>query len=262
MRPSEIKAAVDHYGIVPTKRKGQHFLLDEGVAQREVEALDPSSRETVLEVGPGLGMLTDLLLKRAGRVLGIELDERILSYLTERYGEQIVLIRGNALKVPFPEFDHFISNMPYGISSPLVFKLLEHRFGRGVIMVQREFADRMIAAPGTGDYSRLSVKTYYMAECKMIEAVSRSKFWPEPDVDSAVLLLRPRRPPFHVKDQEFFLKLVDMLFQNRRKKIGTILRNRKIVPKDGLASLPFVDDRVEVLSPEDIGELSDAIISL
>jgi len=262
MRPSEIKELLERHQVTPTKSKGQNFLIDERVGQREVDLLDPSSRDTVLEVGPGLGILTDILLKRTGRVIGIELDRGIISYLEERYGDRIVLIGGDALKVPFPGFDRFISNMPYSISSPLIFKLLEHRFRKGVIMVQREFADRMVASPGTGDYSRLSVNVYYRADCEIAENVPRSRFWPEPEVDSAVVVLRPRRPPFKVKDQEYYLKLVDTLFQNRRKKIGTILKMRGLASKDAVGSLPFVDERVEVLSPEEIGELADALVSL
>ncbi len=262
MQPSEIRFLLERYGIRPTKARGQSFLIDERVAQREVEHLNPGSRDTVLEVGPGLGILTDILLERAGSVIGIEMDRGIMAYLTERYGDRMILIGGDALKVPFPEFDRFISNMPYSISSPLIFKLLEHRFRKGVIMVQSEFADRMVALPGTGDYSRLSVSVYYRAGCEIVESVPRSRFWPEPEVDSAVVILRPRRPPFRVEDQEFYLKLVDMLFQNRRKKIGTILKMRKLADKNDLSSLPFTDKRVEVLSPEEIGELADALASL
>jgi 16S rRNA (adenine1518-N6/adenine1519-N6)-dimethyltransferase len=262
MRPSDVKALLESYQVNPTKARGQNFLVDERLAEREIDLLDPSSRDTVLEVGPGLGILTDMLLERAGRVIGIELDGGISSYLSEKYGDRMVLIQGDALKIPFPGFDRFISNLPYSISSPLIFKLLEHSFRRGVIMVQREFADRMVASPGTGDYSRLSVNVYYRAECEIAETVPRSRFWPEPEVDSAMVMLRPRRPPFRVRDEEFFFKLVDFLFQNRRKKIGTVLKMRKLASKENLGSLPFVDDRVEVLSPEEIGQLADAILSI
>ncbi|HUV25292.1 MAG TPA: 16S rRNA (adenine(1518)-N(6)/adenine(1519)-N(6))-dimethyltransferase RsmA [Methanomassiliicoccales archaeon] len=261
MLPSEIKGILEQYGVTPTKAKGQNFLMDERVAEREVDYLDLDPRDTVLEVGPGLGILTDILLERAERVIAIELDRGMAEYSRNRYGDSIVFIEGDALKIPFPGFDRFISNIPYSISSPLIFKLLEHRFRKAVVMVQREFADRMVASPGTGDYSRLSVNMYYRAECEILEKVPKSRFWPEPEVDSAVVSIIPRRPPFRVVDEEFYLNLVNSLFQHRRKKIRTILKMKKLVDKDRLSSLPFLDERVEVLSPEEIGELSDAILS-
>jgi 16S rRNA (adenine1518-N6/adenine1519-N6)-dimethyltransferase len=262
MLPSDIKGILEQYGIRPTKAKGQNFLTDERVAEREIDYLDLNPRDTVLEVGPGLGILTDLLLDRVGRVIGIELDRGIVDYIRERYGDRMVLIEGDALKVPFPGFDRFISNLPYSISSPLIFKLLDHRFRKAVVMVQREFADRMVASPGTGDYSRLSVNMYYRAECEILENVPRSRFWPEPEVDSSIVGIVPRRPPFKVSDERFYLKLVEVLFQHRRKKIGTILKMKKMANRDEIGSLPFVEERVEVLSPEEIGELADAVLSL
>jgi 16S rRNA (adenine1518-N6/adenine1519-N6)-dimethyltransferase len=262
MLPSEIKRVLEQYGVTPTKARGQNFLIDGRVAEREIDYLDPDPRDTILEVGPGLGILTDILLERAGRVITIELDKGMAEYNRNRYGDSIVFIEGDALKIPFPGFDRFISNLPYSISSPLIFKLLEHRFRKAVVMVQREFADRMVASPGTGDYSRLSVNIYYRADCEILEKVPRSRFWPEPEVDSAVVGIIPRRPPFKVIDERFYLNLVDSLFQHRRKKIRTILKMKKLAGKDQLDSLPFLDERVGVLSPEEIGELSDAILSL
>jgi len=262
MNPSEIKALLERYGIHPTKAKGQNFLTDESVADREIEHLSVGSENTALEVGPGLGVLTERLVSRAGKVVCVELDERVCQYLTDRFDGGIELIRADALEVEFPPFDRFISNLPYSISSPLLFKILDNRFERGVVMVQKEFADRTVAKAGSDDYSRLSVSTYYRARCEVLENVSRAKFWPQPEVDSSMVLIEPRPPPFKVRNERLFLSLVAMLFQHRRKKIGTVLRMTGQVPKELVASLPFIDDRVEVLAPEQIGELSDAIVSL
>jgi 16S rRNA (adenine1518-N6/adenine1519-N6)-dimethyltransferase len=262
MNPSEIKALLERYGIHPTKARGQNFLTDERVAEREVEELDAGESSSVLEVGPGLGVLTERLIGRVGRIACVELDERICHFLTDRFDGRIELIHADALEVEFPPFDRFISNLPYSISSPLLFKVLDSRFERGVVMVQKEFADRMVARAGSKDYSRLSVSTYYRARCEIIENVSRGKFWPQPEVDSSMVLLEPRDPPFRVENERFFLNLVSMLFQHRRKKIGTVLRMTGVVSKQTTHLLPDTERRVEELEPERIGKLADAISGL
>ena len=261
MKPSEIKAILDEYSVRPRKQKGQNFLIDERVAEREVGFAEIGPSDIVLEIGPGLGMLTERLIPSARKVVGIENDPGLCKFLREKYGDSFELIEGDALEVDFPKFDKMVSNIPYSISSPLLFKLLEYPFERAVIMIQKEFAERMAARPDTDDYSRLTVNTYYRADCRLLEQVPRSRFWPEPEVDSTIIALSPRPPSFKVKDERLFLKLVDVLFQYRRKKISTILKMRRIV-EDRISSLPYVDLRVEALSPEQIGELSDSISSV
>ncbi len=259
MRPTEIKSILNDLQVVPTKGKGQNFLTDDEVARREVDALDIVPGESVLEVGPGLGVLTHLLVERSDRVVLIELDHRMASFIAAHYSGKAELIQGDALKVEWPKFDKFISNVPYNISSPLIFKLLDHDFQSAVIMVQKEFADRMVAEPDSDDYSRLTVNVHYRAECERLEHVPRNRFWPEPEVDSSVIRLVPRPPPFAVHDERLFFRLVEMLFQQRRKKIRTVLKRSGMVDPEKLAPMPFMDDRVETLSPEEIGELSNII---
>lgn len=259
MTPTEVKGILARYGISPTKSRGQNFLLDEGVADREVEGLGIGPDDVVLEVGPGLGILTERVLPLAHRTVCVELDRGVASYIRNRFEGRVELVEGDALEVPLPRFDLFISNIPYSISSPLIFRILEQDFRRAVVMVQKEFADRMAARPGSDDYSRLSVSTYYRARCELLEHVPRSRFWPQPEVDSTVVRLEPRPPPFEVENERFFLHLVGLLFQHRRKKIGTVLKMTGQVKKDALQALPHVDRRVEELAPEMIGELADAI---
>jgi len=260
MKPSEIQALLGRYGILPSKSKGQNFLIDDRVADREVEFLDIRAEDTVLEVGPGLGILTERVVPRAERMVCIELDRGINRYVRDRFGDRVQLIEGDALELDWPKFDRFLSNIPYSISSPLLFKMLDHDFKRAVIMVQREFADRMAAKAGSDDYSRLSVNTYYKAKCELLEQVPRSRFWPQPEVDSAIVLLEPRPAPFQVRSEKFYLNLVKILFQHRRKKIGTVLRMTGQAGKERIASLPFVEQRVEDLTPEQIAALADAIL--
>ena len=259
MRPAEIKTVLNELHLVPTKGKGQNFLVDDEVARREVDFLGIEPGDTVLEVGPGLGVLTRFLVERAAHVVTIELDHRLAAFIQERYGDKVEMVRGDALEVELPSFDRFISNVPYSISSPLIFRLLEHEFESAIIMVQREFADRMVAAPDSDDYSRLTVSVYYRAKCERLENVPRNKFWPEPEVDSTVLRLTPRPPPFHVHDERFFFRLVERLFGQRRKKIGTVLKKSDFLRAEQLDGLPYLDDRVEALSPEQIGQLADLV---
>ena len=145
----------------------------------------------MLEVGPGLGVLTRRLAESAGRVIAIEMDRRLADHLRPSLPGNVELIVGDALTVPFPPFDRMVSNLPYSISSPIIFKLLEHEFQKAVVMLQKEFADRLVARPDTDDYSRLTVNVYYRAECRILEKVPRSRFWPPPKVDSAVVELVP-----------------------------------------------------------------------
>jgi len=257
----ELRSLLERYGVRPSKSKGQNYLVDRRVAEREVDDLGISPDDRVLEVGPGFGILTEALLKRTSNVTAVELEEGAVRYIRDVY-PQVNVIQGDFLETEVPEFDLFISNVPYSISSPLLFHLLDMKFRRAVIMVQREFAERMAAPAGDTEYSRLSVNVYYRAECKLLENVPRSRFWPEPEVDSTVVLLTPRPAPFPLKDEKHFLKLIDVLFQQRRKKIGTILKMKKMLPEGGREALPYMDERVERLTPEQIAELSDALLQL
>jgi 16S rRNA (adenine1518-N6/adenine1519-N6)-dimethyltransferase len=261
-RTSLIIERLTALGIRPTKGLGQNFLIDGRVADRQVGLAHIAPEDTVLEVGPGLGILTTRLAERARKVIAIEKDRKLAEHLRNMLPDNVELIMGDALEVPFPPFDRMVSNLPYSISSPLIFKLLEHRFETAVVMLQKEFADRMVARPNSDDYSRLTVNVFYRAECRILEKVPRSRFWPAPKVDSAVVEVVPRPPPFTVRDERLFFQLVEALFQQRRKKIGTVLRMKGLMTADQRSLVPYVDLRVEVLSPEQIGELSDAVYDL
>ena len=253
----ELRSLLERYGVRPSKSKGQNYLIDCRVAEREVEYLGIEEGDRVLEVGPGFGILTTALLERTSSVTAVEIEEGAVRYLRDSF-PQMQVVQGDFLEVEPPAFDLFISNVPYSISSPLLFHLLDMDFKRAVIMVQREFAERMAAPAGDSEYSRLSVNVFYRAECRLLENVPRSRFWPEPEVDSTVVLLTPRPAPFPLRDEKHFLKLVDVLFQQRRKKIGTVLKQKRMLPEDR-TGIPYLDERVERLSPAQIAELSDSL---
>ncbi|MCQ2053015.1 MAG: 16S rRNA (adenine(1518)-N(6)/adenine(1519)-N(6))-dimethyltransferase RsmA [archaeon] len=256
----EISSIISGVGIIPKKSKGQNFLTDEYVAQRHVDYADIVPKDRVLEIGPGLGILTNILIKKSENVTCIELDEALADYISRIYGKNITLIRGDAVKIDFPPFDKFVSNLPYSVSTPIIFKLLEHKFKRAVIMVQKEFAERMVADVGLPSYSRLTVGIYYKADCRILETIPASKFNPKPKVDSALVEIVPRPSPFKVLDEDMFFKIVETSFNHRRKKIGTSLKLAGIIPKG--VNLPILNNRIETLSPEEIGQLSDDIFEL
>ena len=257
MNRNETSRLIDETGVVPKKSKGQNFLTDERVAQRHIDYADIQRGDRVLEVGPGLGILTNILVDKADDVTCIELDEILADYIERTYGDRVRLIRGDAMKVDFPPFDRFVSNLPYSISTPVIFKLLEHDFKKAVVMVQKEFAERMVADVGLPDYSRLTVNMYYRADCRILETVPASRFKPRPKVDSALVEIVPRPSPFKVLDERTFFRVTEVAFNHRRKKIGTSLKAAGMIPKD--ADIPYLDDRIETLTPEQIGQLSDAV---
>ena len=260
MNRSETSRLISETGVVPKKSKGQNFLTDERVAQRHIDYAEIEKDDKILEVGPGLGILTNILVERSDDVTCIELDDTLAEFIGEKYSDKVKLIHEDAMKVDFPPFDRFVSNLPYSISTPVIFKLLEYDFKKAVVMVQKEFADRMVAPVGTDDYSRLTVSLYYRAECRILEKVPASRFNPKPKVDSALVEIVPRPAPFSVLDEKTFHKVTEVTFNHRRKKIGTSLKAAGMIPKD--ADIPYLDARVETLSPEQIGELSDAVFKL
>jgi 16S rRNA (adenine1518-N6/adenine1519-N6)-dimethyltransferase len=264
----EVKATLEEMGIRPSKGLGQHFLVDGRVADRHVAAAGISSGDTVLEIGPGLGVLTERLLPLAKKVVAVEMDGRMCERLERRFGGRpnLELLRGDALEVELPEFDLCVSNLPYQISSPITFKLLESGFERACLMYQMEFAERMVARPGTDAYSRLSVSAQHRAACKIQFKVPRGAFWPQPRVDSAVVTIVPRPPAYEVADERLFHAVVKILFSHRRKKIRTTLAdNAPSIWMDQGAVLKaldgtrFGDERVERLAPEEIAELANLL---
>lgn len=269
MRAEEVRSALESIGKRPNKRLGQHFLLDDRVIRRQVELAELERGETVLEIGPGIGNLTEEILRHGVKVVAVEQDPGFCAFLRRRFGDRVELIQGDAVKAFLPEFDKVVSNLPYQISSPITFKLLDEGFECAVLMLQREFAERMVARPGTPEYGRLSVGVYYRAECEVVLDVSRNSFWPQPRVDSCVVKLTPRPPPFRVRDERAFFRVTQALFSHRRKKASNCLETdpavrEYVVPatKEALRSLPHASERPQQMSPEMIGEMADALVGL
>ena len=204
-----------------------------------------------------------------GKVGAVEQGADFVRFLRRRFGDRISVVQADAVKAFLPEFDKVVSNLPYQISSPITFKLLEEGFEVAVLMLQLEFAERMVAKPGTPEYGRLSVGIYYRAECEIMHKVPPHAFWPQPKVDSCIVRLVPKPAPFQVKDKGMFARVTQAIFSHRRKKIHNSLKvdpavSSFITPEivKGLERLPYSDRRAEELTPEMIGELSDAFLDM
>lgn len=269
MRAEEVRSALESVGKRPNKRLGQHFLLDDRVIRRQVELASLREGETVLEIGPGIGNLTEEILRYGVKVVAVEQDPGFCAFIRRRFGDRVELIQGDAVRAFLPEFDKVVANLPYQISSPITFRLLDEGFELAVLMLQREFAERMVARPGTPEYGRLSVGVYYRAECEIAMDVPRNAFWPQPRVDSCVVRLTPRPPPFRVVDERAFSRVTQALFSHRRKKASNCLETDPAVReyvtpdmKEALRSLPHASERPQQLSPEMIGEMADALVRL
>jgi 16S rRNA (adenine1518-N6/adenine1519-N6)-dimethyltransferase len=210
--------------------RDQHFLVDDRVLDRLPTYLpDVGGDAHLLEVGAGTGALTDRLLAAGGRVTAVERDPDLATFLRDEFADAIAagrldVVEGDAVDVDLPEFDASVSNLPYGASSPIAFRLLP----RGVplvLMFQAEFADRMAAAPGTDEYGRLSVAAQHYADGEVVERVPPEAFDPRPRVDSAVVRATPRAPDYDAPDDAFFLDFVKALFTQRRKTVRNAVRN-------------------------------------
>lgn len=261
-------------GVRANERLGQHFLVDEGILHRQVEYAGVGEGDVVLEVGAGTGNLTAFLLEKAGRVIAIEKDPRLVRLLEKRFSglEKLELITGDVLEIEMPAFDKCVSNIPFAISSPLTFELLSRNFRVAVLTYQREFADRLVAKPGGRQYSRLSVTAYCRAMARILEYIPRGAFYPPPKVSSAIVELQPRERPFDVED-EMFQRVLKGLFAHRRKSVANSFFHsyeyilQESLSKDDrkkrtleLVPVKLRDKRVYQLTPEEFADISKSII--
>lgn len=211
-----------------TKRLGQHILKNPGVIDTIIEKARIKSSDTILEVGGGTGNLSVKLLQKCGKLVCYEMDTRLAAELVKRVDSQRLshkfeLNVGDALKAEFPAFDMCISNIPYQISSPLVFKLLQSDFKCAYIMFQREFAERLVARSGSSAYSRLSVSVQLLAKVQHVLKVSRNSFVPPPMVDSSIVRIEPRRPRPPI-DLDELNRLLRVCFLRKNKTLGGIFK--------------------------------------
>jgi 16S rRNA (adenine1518-N6/adenine1519-N6)-dimethyltransferase len=227
MNTVEIKETIARLGLHPNKRLGQNFLVSREARERIVNTMACTADDRVLEVGPGLGSLTEILLERAGHVTAVEIDAGFVRYLTDRFGsnERFTLVHGDFLKNPPPDaFTMIVSNLPYYCSSEILFEFTRYAAPRAYVMLQKEMADRITAAPGSKNYGALTITLGLYYEARRIFTIPRESFYPRPDVTSVFLMLS-RRSTLALSDREIrlFHLLVKSAFWGRRKTIMTAL---------------------------------------
>ena len=270
--PQVTQHILNRFKLRADKKLGQNFLIDENVVRQIVEAAELSEADTVLEVGPGIGTLTQGLAESKAQVVAVELDTRLLPVLAttlEGY-DNVRVVHGDILKVNImeevgaPEFK-VCANLPYYITTPIIFALLEKRLPmeRLVAMVQKEVAERMAAQPGGKEYGALSVAIQYYTEPEIAFIVPPTSFIPAPAVDSAVIVCKRRqKPPVEVCDEALFFRVVKAAFSLRRKMLSNSLKNMGIKTEQVAKWLELagVDGkrRAETLSLEDFAKLTNS----
>lgn len=256
----------------PNKRLGQNFLIDPNIVRKIIALAELVSSDHVLEIGPGRGILTEALCHVACRVTAVEVDPRLHAYLETRQAElpNVELVCEDALAYPvesLPMGTVVVANLPYYISTPLLFRLLDQRdrFPRMVLMLQNEVADRLVAKPDGSDYGVLSVMAQYAAAITKAFRVSAQCFRPRPEVGSAVVLLRTKeRRALSPEEESKFAALVKASFAHRRKTLINSLKDEGYVQKSVTEALQSVSlsptARAEILSVAQFIELSRLVI--
>jgi len=280
--PTAARAILQHYGLHPKKRLGQNFLVDRNVLTKIAEASSLSTEQYVIEIGPGLGGLTRELAQRCRGVLAIEIDRSLQPVLEDLSAEHpnVRLLFSDVLEVDLeaglrqaftlagPLDYRVCANIPYNITSPIIFKLLEQCPGMksATLMMQKEVGLRLLAKPGSKDYGRLTLTTAYFARVETVMAVSRNCFYPRPEVDSIVVKLIPNPDRIPTEREDMLHNFIRAAFQKRRKTILNISADffgrdkeetGRIIESLGLSA----QLRPENLSLPDFARLVEALLS-
>ena len=271
------------YKIRANKALGQNFLINQNVVDQIIENSNITKEDLVIEIGPGLGTLTKELLEKAGKVICIELDKKMIKILTDRFSlyDNFELIHGDVLKIRLNKIikeekekngfqsAKIVANLPYYITTPIIMKLLEDRLDLEsiTVMIQKEVADRLIATPGEKETGAITYSVYYYATAEGIMEVPNDSFIPEPEVTSKVIKLTLRKePPVEVKSRGVMFKIIKSAFMQRRKTLLNALTNTKVFmsKEEGLEILKelHLDEnvRAEKLTLEDFAEITNKIL--
>ena len=241
----DTKFIMKKYNIKANKSLGQNFLIDDNVIEKIIEGSNVCKNDLIIEIGPGLGTLTEVLLEKAYKVISIELDKKMIKILEDRFKlyNNFELLHNDVLKVNLNEIIQkekkdsniknvkIVANLPYYITTPIIMKLLEEQLDLNsiTVMVQKEVADRLIETPGGKNTGAITYSVFYYATSESILEVSNTSFIPEPDVASEVIKLDIRKtPPVNVKDKNVMFRIIKCAFMQRRKTLLNSLTNTKV----------------------------------
>jgi 16S rRNA (adenine1518-N6/adenine1519-N6)-dimethyltransferase len=265
----ETKHLLQVFQITPNKLLGQNFMVETSFYPKLSVYASLKPTDVVLDAGAGFGFLTRYLASKCKSVIAVEKDPQIAAVLREQTSSlnSVKIIEGDMLKVALPQFNKAIAAPPYYLSSKLVLFLLERKVDCGVLIVQKEFADRLVAKVGSEDYSWLTVTVYNKVQVELLDAVPKDMFYPVPEVDSIIVRLKPWETElFKVKNEQFFRQMVKWLFTERNKKLSNALepfiksklKLDKQEYKKIIHSTPFANMRPRELSPENFGVIANA----
>ncbi|WP_017729522.1 16S rRNA (adenine(1518)-N(6)/adenine(1519)-N(6))-dimethyltransferase RsmA [Halalkalibacterium ligniniphilum] len=282
--PNRTKEILKKYNFTFKKSLGQNFLIDTNVLRNIVDVAELSPESGAIEIGPGIGALTEQLAKQVKKVVAFEIDQRLLPVLADTLSPypHATIVHSDVLKADVRQVmsQYFedgqdvmvVANLPYYVTTPILMKLLEERLPiRGiVVMIQAEVAERIAAKPGTKEYGSLSIAAQYYAKAEKVLTVPKTVFVPQPNVDSAVLKLTLREePPVKVRNERYFFEIIRASFANRRK---TLLNNliHNLMGKDNKAVVEAAleqagidpNRRGETLTIEEYARLCDALESV
>jgi 16S rRNA (adenine1518-N6/adenine1519-N6)-dimethyltransferase len=252
------------YSLRFKKSLGQHFLLNKKTLLKLINYAEVNFNDVILEVGAGLGHLTALIAEKAGKVIAVEKDRYLAEILKRKFKDtNVQVIEGDILKIQLPYFNKILSNIPYYISSKFILLMLKHKFDLAILTLQKEFAERLKAQPGTKKYGRITIAVNRKMNVEILEVIPKAMFIPKPKVDSSIVKFKPKEVKAQV-DEKLFEELVKNLFNQKRRKLNKILL-KFLVKKYGecgkkiFAKLDFPEKRVYEASIEELEELTRQI---
>jgi len=270
MSLEEIRRLLFTHHINPKKFLGQNFLVQPSLYQKMSTYAEIGKSDVVLDAGAGFGFLTRFLSDKCKTVVAVEKDPQVAKILKEQVKalNNVIVIEGDVLKAELPPFNKVVAIPPYYLSSLLVMWILGKHVDCAIMILQKEFGDRLVATVGSEEYGWLTVVASQRAEIELLDAVPREMFHPSPEVGSVLLSLKPHDiQPFEVENEVVFVRLVKWLFTQRNKKLAKALVpymkvNFKFCKSDAeklVLSIPFNDKRVRELSPQDFGAIANAL---
>ena len=277
---NETKFIMKKYNISANKKLGQNFLIDEETIVKTINAAEITKEDLIIEIGPGLGTLTKPILEKAGKVICIELDERMLTILNDRFGlyDNFKIINEDVLKVDLNslikkekneniKYAKIVANLPYYITTPIIMKLLEDKLDIEsiTVMIQKEVADRLTTIPGEKNTGAITYSINYYTNPERIHEVKNTCFIPAPEVDSTVIKLNiAKQKKIELSDEVLFFKIIKAAFMQKRKTLLNALSNGNIATKDEIKDILKkldIDENIrgEKLTMEQYAEITKII---